>query len=272
MGEVTSSRSVYVDAHAHLDEYPDTWLGVVLQQLEDDRIATISTAMAPGAYERALKIQERSRWVIATLGVHPWNAHHFVTRLDEIEPSLAESPMFGEIGLDFRNVHDHTLYDAQERVLEFFLSAARDEDKVINLHTSGAELEVLELLERYETRRAIIHWYSGPVEPLRRMVDRGYLFTSGCELLSSAFIQEIAREIPPTQVLTESDNPGGPQWVFGEPALPDLVKPVLQALAIVQGWDEPDMREQVRQNLLTCIDADTRLTRLSHMLQGGSVC
>ncbi len=268
MDEITSSRSVYVDAHAHLDEYPDTWLGAVLQQLEDDRIATITTAMAPSAYERALRIEERSRWVIATLGVHPWNAHHFVTSLDEIEPSLAESPMFGEIGLDFRNVHDHTLYDAQERVLEFFLCAARDEDKIINLHTSGAELEALELLERYDTRRAIVHWYSGPLEPLRRMVARGYLFTFGCELLSSALIQQIACEIPPTQVLTETDNPGGPQWVFGEPAMPDVVKPVLQALAIIQKRDESDMREQVRQNLLTCIDGDTRLTPLSTMLHG----
>jgi Tat protein secretion system quality control protein TatD with DNase activity len=70
---------VYVDAHAHLDEYPDTWLGAVLDQLEEDRIATISVAMAPGSYERPPD-QERSPWVLATLGVHPWNAPYYVTR------------------------------------------------------------------------------------------------------------------------------------------------------------------------------------------------
>ncbi len=47
MDKAALARPVYVDAHAHLDEYPGTWLGAVLQQLEDERIASISTAMAP---------------------------------------------------------------------------------------------------------------------------------------------------------------------------------------------------------------------------------
>ena len=265
MGESTAPP-VYVDAHAHLDEYPDTWLGVVLGQLEELRIATISVAMAPQAYEHTLKIQELSPWVLATLGIHPWNAQHFVTLLDELEPELESSPMFGEIGLDFRNVRDASLYDAQERVFEFFLSAAREQDKVVNLHTSGAEDEVVELLERYDTRRAIIHWYSGPVEPLRRLVARGYHFTFGCELLSSESIQSIAREVPPAQLLTETDNPGGPQWVFGEPAMPDLLPTVLQALAVTHGMDEIELAGHVRQNMCELIRGDARLDRLARML------
>ncbi len=268
MNDNARSVPVYVDAHAHLDEYPDTWLGAVLQQLEDEHIVSISTAMAPGSYERALKIQQLSPWVCATLGVHPWNARHFVTELDEIAPALEGSPMFGEIGLDFRNVRDHTLYAAQVEVLEFFLSAAKEQDKIINVHTSGAEAEVIELLERYDIRRAIIHWYSGPIEPLRGMVSRGYLFTFGCELLSSGLIQSIAGEIPLEQVLTETDNPGGPQWVFGEPAMPDLVRPVLQALSIMKGPDEAEMQEQVRQNMRRLIGDDTRLREVSHLLRG----
>ena len=267
MTETPSGLPVLVDAHAHIDEYPDTWLGAVLNQLEEERIATISVAMAPQAYERALLIQERSKYVIATLGVHPWNAPYYVTRLDELEDSLEGSPMFGEVGLDFRNVRDSLQYDAQERVLEFFLSAAKDQDKVLNIHTSGAEPDVVELLERYDIQRAIIHWYSGPPEPLRRMVARGYYFTFGCEILSSEFIQAIARDIPLKQLLTETDNPGGPQWVFGEPAMPDLVKAVLQALAIVHGMDTAEMAEQVRLNMLRLIGNDARLDRLRAVLE-----
>jgi len=270
MNDTNARPAIYVDAHAHLDEYPDTWMGAVLRELDELRIATISTAMAPGAYEVALQIQERSPWVLATLGVHPWNAGHFVTGLDEIEPALEGSPMFGEIGLDFRNVRDSSQYDAQVRVLEFFLSAAREQDKIVNLHTSGAETEVLELLERYDIRRAIIHWYSGPAEPLLRMAARGYQFTFGCELLSSEFIQSIAHQVPAAQVLTETDNPGGPQWVFGEPAMPDLVKPVLQALAMVHGKEELEMQEQVRQNMLRLIDSDPRLDTFASALRGNA--
>jgi TatD DNase family protein len=268
MADVSSGLPVLVDAHAHIDEYPDTWLGAVLNQLEEERIITVSTAMAPQSYERALLIQERSDYVVATLGVHPWNAPHYVTRLDELEDRLEDSPMFGEVGLDFRNVRDSSQYDAQERVLEFFLSAAKDQDKVLNIHTSGAESEVVELLERYDIRRAIIHWYSGPPEPLQRMVERGYYFTFGCELLAAEHIQAIARSVPAGQLLTETDNPGGPQWVFGEPAMPDLVKTVLQALAIVHGMDTVEMAEQVRQNMLCLVGSDRRLHRLLRALRG----
>ena len=269
MADISSSGlPVLVDAHAHIDEYPDTWLGAVLNQLEEERIVTVSTAMAPQAYERALLIQERSNYVVATLGVHPWNAPYYVTRLDELEDMLEDSPMFGEVGLDFRNVRDSSQYDAQERVLEFFLSAAKDQDKVLNIHTSGAEPEVVELLERYDIRRAIIHWYSGPREPLQRMIERGYYFTFGCELLASEQIQAIAHAVPVDRLLTETDKPGGPQWVFGEPAMPDLVKTVLQALAIVHGMDTTEMAEKVRQNMLCLVGSDNRLDRLTKALRG----
>jgi len=268
MNQTVQHPIIYVDAHAHLDEYPDTWLGAVLAQLEDDHIVTISTAMAPSAYERALLIQARSPWVLATLGIHPWNAPYFVASLDDVEPMLEDSPMFGEIGLDFRNVRDHWWYDSQQRVFEFFLSAARETDKVVNVHTWGAEVEALELLERYDTRRAIIHWYSGPPEPLRRMIARGYQFTFGSELLSSEYMQSIARDVPLTQILTETDNPGGPQLVFGEPAMPDLIKPLVQTLALLHDISESDMCEQMRLNLLGLVGADTRLARLTTALNG----
>lgn len=272
MKNSSGSRPAYVDAHVHLDEYPDTWLGAVLRQLEEERIVSISTAMAPQAYERALEIQQRSPWVCATIGVHPWNAHHFANSLDTLTPLLQDSPMFGEIGLDYRNVRDRSLYAAQVRVLEFFLTAAKEQDKIVNVHTSGAEAEVVDLLERHDTGRAIIHWYSGPVDPLRRMVARGYMFTFGCEVLSSSFIQSIAQEIPVEQVLTETDNPGGPQWVFGEPAMPELVKTVLQALSIIKGLDEDDAREQVRHNMLSLLGDDRRLEGLRRVVESTPAC
>jgi TatD DNase family protein len=262
-----SELCALVDAHVHLDEYPDTWLGPVLRQLEEDRIVSMSTAMAPGAYERALLIQEKSDFVLATLGVHPWNAPYFVTRLDELEEQMSGSPMFGEIGLDYRKVQDSLQHEAQVRVFEFFLSTAREQDKIVNVHTWGAEAEALELLERYDIERGIMHWYAGPSEPLQRMVSRGYYFTFGTELLVSEQIQSLARKVPVGQLLTETDNPGGPQLVFGDAAMPDIVKTVIEALAIVHGMDVAEMAEVVRGNMLRLIGSDNRLERLSRVLR-----
>src|SRR6266513_2475265 len=48
----------------------------------------------------------------------------------------------------------------------------------------------------YADRRAIIHWYSGPMDILKAMIDYGCYFTVGVEMLYSDYIRAIAKEIP----------------------------------------------------------------------------
>ena len=50
--------------------------------------------------------------------------------------------------------------------------------------------------------------------------------------------------------------------------MPTLTWAVLQALAIVQGMDEVDMAELVRQNMLGLIGVDSRLPRLQRPAGG----
>jgi len=50
---------------------------------------------------------------------------------------------------------------------------AREQKIFVNLHTKAGEKEILDLLEKYDVRRAIIHWYSGPMDILRAMIDFG---------------------------------------------------------------------------------------------------
>jgi len=85
--------------------------------------------------------------------------------------------MIGEVGLDHYFVEDAATYPAQKKVFEYLLGAAGEQDKIVTLHTKGAEGEVLEALDRYGIRRAIVHWYSGPLDILRGLVARGAYFT-----------------------------------------------------------------------------------------------
>ena len=62
-----------LDAHAHLDFYQDT-LDPALDQINANRIFTISTAMDLPSYRRNLEITQRSEFVLSCLGVHPRNA------------------------------------------------------------------------------------------------------------------------------------------------------------------------------------------------------
>ena len=127
-----------VDAHAHLDRYEDK-LETALEQIQQNDIFTISNSLDLPSYERNLDIARSCDLVLPTFGIHPWNASEYVDCLDDLKDAIAGSPMIGEIGLDYFFIDDASRYPAQRRVFEFFLNAAREQDKVVILHTKGAE-------------------------------------------------------------------------------------------------------------------------------------
>ncbi len=251
-----------IDAHAHLDRYGDE-LPSVLAEIAEHRVLTVSNSMDLQSYERNLKIARRCAWVLPTFGVHPWNAPEHAHRLDALHKEVKRSPMLGEIGLDHRFIRDSSQYAAQQNVFEFFLGAARDQNKIVNLHTTGAESQVLALLDHYEIRRAIIHWYSGPLDILRDLLTRGCYFTVGVEVLRSDHIRTIAREIPSDRILTETDNPGGHQWLAGAPGMPGLLDEVIEALSAVRGVTRDTLTALVWRNFAELAETDRWFSEVS---------
>ena len=264
-----------IDAHTHVDRYDLVGEGALesaLREIDQHRILTISNSMDLPSYERNLAIGQKCNLVLPIFGVHPWNAPQYAGRLDDLRGAVERSPMIGEIGLDYHFVEDTSQYPDQRRVFEFFLAAAREQGKIVNLHTKGAEKAVLELLDRYEIPRAIVHWYSGPLDIFREMIARGMYFTVGVEVLYSEHIRAIAREIPSERLLTETDNPGGPKGFVGGPGMPALLKEVIQGVAEARKTTVGAITETVRSNLLELARDDPWLmdTGAGALLRGGS--
>ena len=261
---------MFIDAHSHVDRYDlvdEQTLGSALAQITQHRILTISNSMDLPSYKRNLEISEMCSLVLPTFGVHPWNAPEYADRLDDLSEAIEQSPMIGEIGLDHYFVQDTSAYPAQRKVLEFFLGAAREQEKITNLHTKGAEMEVLELLDQYNIPRVIVHWYSGPLDIFREMVARGVYFTVGIEVLYSEHIQTIAQEIPSKYLLTETDNPGGPKRFIGGPGMPVLVKDVVQGVAEARRTTTEAIIQTVQANLLELIRDDRRFSDTCMVLE-----
>ena len=248
-----------IDAHSHVDRYDlvdERALDAALAEIAQHRILTISNSMDLASYKRNLEISETCDLVLPAFGVHPWNAPENVDRLQDLDEAIEHSPMIGEIGLDNYFVEDDSAYPDQRRVLEYLLGAAKEQGKIVILHTKGAEKEVLGLLDRYHTLRAIVHWYSGPLDIFREMIARGVYFTVGIEVLHSEHIRAIAREIPAGRLLTETDNPGGPKAFIGGPGMPVLVKDVVRGIAAARETTAEAIAQTVQANLIALIRDD----------------
>ena len=256
-----------IDAHVHLDKYGDL-LDEALGQIETERIFTVATAMDVPSYLELQKIGARSELVLPTFGIHPRRAAEYADRLPEIGRYIETSPAIGEIGLDFHWVKDTATYPAQRKVLEYFIAAAAEQKKFVNLHTKAGEKEILDLLEKYDVKRAIIHWYSGPMDILRAMIEFSCYFTIGVEVLYSDYIKEIARTVPDHLLLTETDSPGALRWLKknDEVGMPVAIKDVVEALAELRQSTPEKIDSLVQSNFSRLIANDPWLYKIRSLL------
>ena len=249
-----------IDAHTHLDHYDQTIWPKVLAEISRYNVLCISNATDLVSYTQTREIAKSNALILPTFGIHPWyaveNAHLLETDRTALDAAITQSPMLGEIGLDQRWIEDAATYPIQQHVFEYFLAAARVQDKSVNLHTSGAEALVLQLLEAYDIAHAIVHWYAGPLDVLHRMIQRGIYFTIGVEVMHSAQIQTIARAIPMALLLTETDGPSGLDWLTGEIGMPHHLEDVLATLAKLKGVSIETMKATVAENFWCFVHDD----------------
>lgn len=167
-----AEETLLVDAHAHIDWYKEA-LADALGMIERHRIVTMSVAMDVPSYLKTREIARSCPHIIPTFGIHPWEAPRYADSLHVLDDHLRETPVIGEAGLDFRYVKDATLYPGQMRVFEYQCAWAQRLGKPMNLHTRGAESEVLEMIRRYRITTPIIHWYGGPVDLIEAYLAEG---------------------------------------------------------------------------------------------------
>lgn len=236
-----------VDAHAHIDWYTDA-LPEALAQIERHRIVTMAVAMDVPAYLKTKEIARSCAYIIPTFGIHPWEAPRYTESLQELDDYLKETPLIGEAGLDFRYVKDQQLYPGQVTVFEYQCAWAQRLAKPMNLHTRGAESEVLEMLRRYRIVTPIIHWYGGPVELIEAYLAEGCYFTVGVDVLNPRIEHSIAEVLPLERMLLETDNPDGYRWQAKEIGMPDLLLIILEKVAAIKGMPVSELEERLWLN------------------------
>jgi len=224
----------------------DRDISSVLSQIQKNKILTITTSMDVAAYRQNLKIAKKSKFVIPAFGIHPWNSSKYVDKIDLLKRLIKENSIIGEIGLDYFFVKEKSKYSAQRKVFEVFLKETKN--KVISVHTKGAEKDVLRLLKKHQNKRVIIHWYSGDIGILKKMIKEGYYFSIGPEVMLSDHIKIIVKTIPLKQVLTETDNPGGPESIMGKKGMPILIKDVVKVIAQIKKKTSKQMEKIVEDN------------------------
>ena len=240
-------RVIYIDAHTHLDFFKDK-IDYAINEINKFKILSIANSMDVDSYLKNKEYSKRSKYIKATFGIHPWKAAEYKGGLEDLIPYIEESELIGEIGLDFFWVEDKSTYEAQRRIFSFILEESIKRNKVISIHTKGAEEEIYNILKSYNYSKVIIHWYSGDIETLDKFIKLGCYFTVSVDIGYSKLSEKILTRIPIDRVLVETDGPTALEWVNGDYGYPRVILDVVKNVSEVKALFADRLIEIIEEN------------------------
>ncbi len=202
-----------IDTHAHLDHVEH-----VEQALLDAAAAGVERIVAPGMdlpsmqKNLALKRNVSSPKIYIGLGIHPANivAEHVEDTIRFMREHVKEAHSIGEIGLDFWYKwvrKDDVKKEEQRQVFRRQLLLAREFDLPVIIHSRGTWRECLDTARDSGIKKAVFHWYSGPLDVLADILAVGYLISASPALAFSPQSREAIQHAPIEQTLIETDCP-----------------------------------------------------------------
>ena len=237
-----------VDFHTHLHQYNEE--DRCLNQIKENNILTVACSMDIDSYLKTKKIKEKlnTNLIIPTFGIHPSLANLPFDK-DEALRYMDESPIIGEIGLDYLWAKDVDK-EKQIEVFRLFLDYCNKTGKYCAIHTKDAEHDVLDILKEYPNAKPIIHWYDGPIDIFNEIIKRGYYCTFGVEVKYSSHVRKLLSLLPLDKLLIETDNPESEIWLGGKRRDPLLIKDVVRDIAKAMNKSEKEINEMVIKNSL----------------------
>lgn len=242
-----------IDSHAHLEELED--LDSAVDRAKQNGVVAI---MAVGSdYEsnnRVLEIAVKHRgFVHPALGLHPGLLNKASDSLERqiqfIEDHLDQAVAIGEVGLDYhKRVLSGTSKDRQHIVFSMLLSLGQRCHKPVIIHSRYAWRDSFALTKGAGVELAVFHWYTGPSNVLKEILDAGYFVSATIATEYHAEHRRAVQETPLDRLLLETDCPVVYQGHRSEPA--DVTRS-LRAAADIKGLPVDVVAERTTQNAMS---------------------
>ena len=201
-----------IDTHAHLSDLEDRE-DVVSRAKE----AGIGAIVAVGANLETNKAtitwsEAFPEYVYPALGIHPteWTQDNVPITLQYIEEQIDRITAVAEIGLDYWYRDARKNKDVRERQRQIYvdqLQFAKEHDKPVSVHGRGSWRDALDLAVQHGPENVVFHWYSGSLEILAEILDRGYLISATPAAEYSRNHKAALAEAPLECIMMETDSP-----------------------------------------------------------------
>lgn len=249
---------MFIDSHCHLDRldlkpYGNDF-GRFMQETADAGIShMLCVAINMALYPAMRQLVDPYASVSVSVGVHP-------NETDGEEPdearllALAEDSRvvaIGETGLDYYRSEGDLSW--QHERFRRHIRVSRQVGKPLIIHTRMAQADTLRLLkeEGADAVGGVMHCFTEDWDTARQALDLGFYisFSGIVTFASAAQIQEVARRVPETRYMIETDSPYlAPTPYRGKPNYPAYVRRVAEFVGDLRGIPTEEVARQSGEN------------------------
>lgn len=193
-----------IDTHCHFDMMPNPEGYISAKEKAGDIV--IGMTNLPSHFKMGQSHLIGYKHIRLALGLHPLLAAENRKELTLFKRLVDQTSYIGEIGLDF-STEGIATKNEQISVLWEVLATIKGKKKIVSVHSRNAEKELLDMLCEFEIKNVVFHWYSGPVDLIPAIIERGFYFSINESMCRSKNGQSIIGKIPREKILTETDAP-----------------------------------------------------------------
>ena len=248
-----------IDSHAHLTS-PAVFdqLDIVLERAQQagvEAIVNICTDLL--SLERGLALSQRCPWIYQVAATTP---HDVEKEGEQVFDRMAASARqgllkaVGETGLDYH--YEHSNRTIQKQFLRRYLHLALECQLPVVIHCREAFSDFFEILDaEYQVNGqhapGVLHCFTGTIAEAEEVLKRGWMLSlSGIVTFKkSVELQDVAREVPLSQLLIETDTPYlAPQKQRGKQNEPAFLVETAQFIAGLKGISFEELAKATAQN------------------------
>lgn len=244
-----------IDTHAHVDQLED--LSAAMAGAHEAGVSDIvAVSVDLDSMKKVLAIagQYQKPKIHPALGVHPGKVQPDTQQLafDFMRTHIKEACAVGETGLDYwyKWVRKDEVERRKQKIsFAFHLNLAREFDLPIIIHSRGAWRDCLAMALESGVKRALFHWYSGPVDILDQILHAGFYVSTSPSVAYSPESRRAMAHAPLERILVETDSPvnykDGETSFMAEPK--DVIR-TWKALSQLKNLDEQEALTAVNAN------------------------
>ncbi len=225
-----------IDTHAHLDHIED-WSSALKAAQEFGVKGIVAVGVNLVSNKKNLEIKKTVKFpkIHVALGMHPgyYKLEEMEECLQFIREHISQSVAIGEIGLDFWYKwvrKDEQIKKEQRKLFLRQLELAKEFELPVIVHSRGTWKECLETIKEMRIKKAVFHWYSGPLDVLKMILDQGYFVSASPSVAYNPPCREAINHTPVERTLIETDCPVFYQGENGEAGFTSQPKDIFRTL------------------------------------------